>query len=276
MPQGEILRRIADFCLQQENRADELLGRLEEAGWPDKRPKRQKARKEERSVFPKIELTEAVNVPATAAIPSDWVQEYHTWYSGAIALVEANMPSRALELRSLHEGRGTSRDSALPMIKMLDSDRMTFEDQIEMATRIRQMRSVVASIPAYMEARLQDVELAVAQAYVSDELTEAELLLKSGFVRAAGAVAGVILERHLKLLCDRHQPVIKYGKTVGISQLNDKLRQADLYDVPQWRKVQWMGDVRNRCDHASSTDPRKDDVKDLIQEVRKFVSLVVL
>jgi hypothetical protein len=127
-----------------------------------------------------------------------------------------------------------------------------------------------------MKARLHDVELAVAQAYVHDELSEAEVLLKARFIRAAGAIVGVLLERHLKLLCDRHHPRISYTKSPAISQLNDLLRDRGVYDVAQWRRVQWMGDVRNSCDHARTTEPPEKDVEDLIREVGKFVSLFVL
>ncbi len=153
---------------------------------------------------------------------------------------------------------------------------MTFSNQVDMASKIVQVKAIVGSIPHYLDGRLHDLELAVAQAYVNDQLTEAETLLKASHIRAAGAVAGVLLEHHLKLLCDRHQPSIKYTKTAGISKLNDLLKDAAVYDVPQWRKVQWMGDVRNSCDHAHTSEPSKNDVADLTVEVRKFVALFTI
>ncbi|MEA3487382.1 MAG: hypothetical protein U9R20_06970 [Thermodesulfobacteriota bacterium] len=186
------------------------------------------------------------------------------------------MPSRSNEVIALHEGIKGVKDAPISMIRLLQSHNMTFEMQVTLASRISHMQSVVASIPAYMNARLYDVELAVAQTYMLDELSEAEVLLKSRFVRAAGGMAGVLLERHLKLLCDRHHPPIKYTKSAGISKLNDLLNDSDVYDVAQWRKVQWMGDIRNGCDHARTTEPRKEDARDLISEVGKFISLFVV
>jgi len=268
-----IIQVIEKRCNEQVEKANDLLKSLETFGWKDTRPPRTKARKEAQSFY---QMTEIVEMPATAAIPAAFIRQYHEWYSGSIALVDGNMPVRASELLVLHEGLKGARGAPTPMVRLLESYRMDFHTQLAMASRIGQMQSVVASIPAYMRARSHDIELVVAQAYVRDELSEAELLLKSSFTRAAGGIAGVLLERHLKLVCDRHHPPIKYSKTVGIAKLNDLLKNAGVYDVPQWRRVQWMGDVRNNCDHFCSTDPRKEDVADLIKEVRRCVSLFVV
>src|SRR5262249_15332370 len=135
------------------------------------------------------------------------------------------------------------------------------------------MKGIVASVPAYIESRLHNIELVVADTLMGDLLKEAETLLKAGYVRAAGALAGVMLERHLKMLCDRRSPPISYGDKATISKLNDSLRDALVYDQVAWRKVQWMGDIRNSCDHARSDEPKSDDVRDLINEVRKFAAL---
>jgi hypothetical protein len=271
-----IIQAIEKRCAEQVKKGDDLLKALETFGWEDTRPKRTEGRSEQIPLSLDVGFYQTVDKPATARIPSDFIRDYHKWYSGSLALVESNMPSRASELIILHEGLKGAKDAPTPMVRMLESDYIIFPTQLAMASRIRQIQSVVASIAAYMKARLYDVELAVAQAYVNDELSEAEVLLKSGFTRASGGIAGVLVERHLKLLCDRHHPPIRRTKSAGISRLNDLLKDADVYDVAQWRRVQWMGDVRNSCDHARTTEPRKEDVEDLIKEVRKFVSLFVL
>jgi len=274
-----IIRVITKRCTEQVKKADEMLKALEKFGWKDTRPRRTKAREEKGNALSDFNFNETIitKVPASTRIPSNFIRDYHEWYSGVLALVEGNMPSRANEIIARHQGiKGTKYDALTPMIVLLQSQEMTFEKQVELASCISHMQSVVASIPAYMDARLYDVELAVAQAYVRDELSETEVLLKSGHVRAAGTIAGVLLERHLKLLCDRHHPPIKYTKSAGISKLNDLLKDSGVYDVAQWRKIQWMGDIRNGCDHARTSEPRKEDVRDLISEVGKFVSLFVV
>ncbi len=106
----------------------------------------------------------------------------------------------------------------------------------------------------------------------SDGLKEAQILLQVGHIIPAGAAAGLVLEHHLKLLCAQQQPPLVYGSGDGISKVNDLLRKANVYDTIQWRQVQWMADVRNGCDHPSATPPSKEDVEDLIKEVKDLLT----
>src|ERR1700722_14199559 len=55
------------------------------------------------------------------------------------------------------------------------------------------------------------------------ELDAAAELSKSGFTRAAGALAGVVLEKHLAQVCDRHAIKIS-RKNPGISDFNGALK----------------------------------------------------
>lgn len=250
---------------------DVLWKELEQFGWKDDRPRRTKAKTE-------LEFSSdlIIETPATATIPPEFVRHYHSWYAACLALVEANMPSRLAELARIHEDPKESNVSGTSMRKLLKRGIMSMGQQGQIQNNLVHMAAIVESVPDYLEGRLHDIELAVAQIYVGDQLLEAEALLKAGYVRPAGAMAGVLLERHLKTLCDHHQPPIKYQKVATISKLNDLLKNAGAYDVAQWRKVQWMGDIRNGCDHANKTEPKKGDVADLIGEVKKFVALFVL
>lgn len=103
-----------------------------------------------------------------------------------------------------------------------------------------------------------------------DALKEALVLLQVGHLTAAGAVAGVELERILKRLCDQQKPPLVYGNGDGISKANDLLRKAGIYDMAQWRQIQWMADIRNSCDHPGARQPSQEDVNDFIKKIRNF------
>lgn len=104
----------------------------------------------------------------------------------------------------------------------------------------------------------------------NDPLFEAKALFRAGYFPAAGAVAGVVLEKRLKALVDNQNPVPTVrGKT--ISPLNDALKAAQVYDQIQHRRVQIMGDIRNRCSHAATEPPDKEDVWKLIEDVSTFL-----
>ncbi|MGI9165492.1 MAG: hypothetical protein ACR2G5_03750 [Pyrinomonadaceae bacterium] len=82
-------------------------------------------------------------------------------------------------------------------------------------------------------------------------------------LRAAGAVAGVVLEAHLQRIATNHSLRIT-KKEPTISDLNDPLKAAGVYDIPTWRKIQHLADLRNLCDHKKTREPTDSEVRDLI------------
>jgi hypothetical protein len=63
-------------------------------------------------------------------------------------------------------------------------------------------------------------------------------------------------------------------KDPSISDLNDLLKSADVFDVPQWRSVQFLADIRNLCDHDKKVEPTVGQVTDLIAGVEKITKTV--
>jgi hypothetical protein len=101
------------------------------------------------------------------------------------------------------------------------------------------------------------------------ELDSARELTKHGFRRGAGAIAGVVLEKHLAQVVSNHK--IKISKQhPTISDLNDSLKAANILDVPTWRGIQRLGDLRNICDHNKQAEPTVTDVGELIDGVDKI------
>jgi hypothetical protein len=63
----------------------------------------------------------------------------------------------------------------------------------------------------------------------NEPLFEAKALFRAGYFPAAGAIAGVALERQLKALCaSQNPPLTSRGET--INPLNDALKTAQIYD----------------------------------------------
>ncbi len=85
--------------------------------------------------------------------------------------------------------------------------------------------------------------------------------------------AGVVLERHLQRAAKNHKISIR-KKAPTISDLNDPLKQAGVYDVPMWRKIQLLADIRNLCSHQKSTEPTDEQVEELIAGVNSVIKSV--
>ena len=78
-----------------------------------------------------------------------------------------------------------------------------------------------------------------------------------------------LLEGHLKKLIEDHK--VAFRKTATLSNLNDALKNAGVYDAPQWRQVQYLTDIRNYCGHKKEREPTVVEVEGLIEEVTKLV-----
>ena len=139
--------------------------------------------------------------------------------------------------------------------------------------RFSQQLSLVKSIGERFRSSLFDIrQLAQADLFDS-ELDAAKELAKNKFTRAAGAVAGVVLERHLKEVCGNHGVTVRKAKPT-ISDLNDALKNANAIEIPQWRSIQFLGDLRNLCDHANEPEPTADQVEDLLAGVAKVTKTI--
>jgi len=102
-------------------------------------------------------------------------------------------------------------------------------------------------------------------------LDKAGELLRNGYNRAAGILAGVVLESHLSALCDAHSIEIKGKRT--ISNYNDSLKDK-VYNLPTFRNIQRLADIRNICGHEKKNEPTTEEVEELIVGVDKIVKTV--
>ena len=78
----------------------------------------------------------------------------------------------------------------------------------------------------------------------------------------------MILEKHLTQVCDNHTVVVRKQHPT-ISELNDLLKNANIIDIPSWRAVQRLGDLRNLCGHNKQREPGKAEVAELVDGVSK-------
>ena len=126
------------------------------------------------------------------------------------------------------------------------------------------------SAKARFESSLFDIRQLVQADLFDSELEAAKELAAHKFTRAAGAVAGVVLERHLAQVCGNHSVTVA-KKTPTICDFNDLLKAASVVDVPQWRFIQHLADIRNLCDHNKALEPSSEQVDVLIAGVMKVI-----
>ena len=207
--------------------------------------------------------------------------DYQPWYSEAKALIRQLLPDRLDDFTRYYEKPKSRKD--LTMENYTIEDYLMGLDVSFLATKIvgpdaaiprfRQQLNLVRSVSGRFRSSLYEIrQLAQADLFDS-ELDAAKELAKNKFGRAAGAVAGVVLERHLKEVCGNHGLTIR-KKAPQISDLNDALKGANVIDIPQWRSIQHLGDLRNLCAHDKNAEPTPDQVDDLLEGVAKVTKTI--
>lgn len=133
----------------------------------------------------------------------------------------------------------------------------------------KQQLEIVKSCRTRLESSLFDIRSLVQADLYDTELDAALDLNKRGFARAAGALAGVTLEGHLHEVFRRHS--ITPPTKAMLGGLIEELKKQDVIDIPAWRSLQRLADIRNLCDHRMQREPTDADVQELIDGVQKII-----
>jgi hypothetical protein len=227
-------------------------------------------------VYP--ECREKLNPEGLKKIPK-FNEDYQSWYSEALACVSQLIPNRREDFISYYK--------PLKPRRHLDAENYTISDYLRGLSSTNPLNNVgpsaalcpfeqqfkiVEALKQRFESALFDIRALVQADLFDNELDAVAELNKKGFQRAAGAVAGVVLEEYLATVCQQH--MISVPKNATISKLNDLLKEKEVLDVPTWRFVQRLGDLRNLCDHKRPQEPTVEDIDELVAGVRKVTKTV--
>lgn len=204
---------------------------------------------------------------------------YQAWYSEALYLLKQLLPDRIPDFVKLYEKSKTRKkeisyenyviEDALQGLRVTrgwEKEKVVGADAA--IPRFQQQLNIVSSIKKRFESSLFDIKQLVQADLFDSELDAAKELNKKGFARGAGAIAGVVLEKHLAQVCQNHNiPITK--KNPAVNDYNQPLKDADIIEIKDWRFIQRLADLRNLCDHDKKIEPQKADIDELINGVEK-------
>lgn len=208
-------------------------------------------------------------------------REYQRFYTEACAVIRQLIPGRLEEFEALYksEPRRKTVDQITFTIQdwlngvragtNIYSGQKSFNDFAAVSNRFSTQLSILKAVESRFDSSLYDIRQIVQADVFDSELDSAEELINRGFLRGAGAIAGVVLEKHLSQVAANHSvKTRKRNPTIG--DLNDLLKKNGIIDVPLWRQIQRLGDIRNLCGHNKDRDPTQDEVKELVDGVEKI------
>jgi len=230
-----------------------------------------------------VEVTELFKLTEKTNDIVTFGTRYQVWYSRAFKIVELLGPERLDEFCSYYRidpkrkvfdvstyviqdyitGIGASGDYMhKPLWDIQGAIYVKLLNQSQILGSLKsRLGTILSDVKGHIRAEIEDEELEIAQ----------KLVVVSH--RGAGAIAGVVLEGHLQRVALNHKIKIS-KKNPTIVDLNDPLKSAGIYDIPIWRKIQHLSDIRNLCDHKKEREPKIEEVEELIAGIASIIKTV--
>lgn len=203
---------------------------------------------------------------------------YQAWYNESLRLIKQLLPERLDDFTSYYSpnkkrksidfSNYTISDSLLGITISRNFDKIV--EPVDGYTFYLQQFSILSSLSACFESSLFNIKELLQADIFDSELDGARELHKNGFYRAAGAMCGVILEKHFAGVSALHTIKMK-SKAPGINDYNEKLKESGVIDNKTYILIQRLGAIRNLCDHNKKQEPTKDDIEDLIRGTDKVL-----
>lgn len=207
--------------------------------------------------------------------------EYQQWYTKASSVIKQIAPDRYKEFCELYK-----LEKRPP--KSIDFTTYTISDYLIGLKVSRGYEEVVNPFTAFfskfesqiaildscitsIDSKLTAIEGVLQYELFENELEASKDLLKKKHLRVAGVLAGVTLETHLKSICNNRGITFR-KKNPTIADFNEELKGNEIIDIPTWRHIQRLGDIRNLCAHPKDREPKTDEVEDLIRGTEKVIS----
>lgn len=205
--------------------------------------------------------------------------EYQSWYSEAISPIKVLLPDRYSDFRKLYEkpkdrtvfNHETCRiEDALLNVHVLIDGKPTSVKPWAIPL-VEQQYAILRALEKRLSSSVFGLRQLMQRDLLDSELNAARELLAHGYLRAAGMIAGVVLERKLFQISQEYG-YVSAKKNPTISDFNDLLKENEIIDLAQWRLHQYLADIRNICGHARGVDPTKEQIESLVSEVARVVS----
>lgn len=199
--------------------------------------------------------------------------EYQAWYSKSCIIIKRFLPDRIDEFI----------DQYLPQRnrKIFNASTYTISDAIcgysnssvkpiSSHSKLMIQFEILKSVDSLINSKINDIVEMLEFNVFEKEIESARKLHKNKYYRAAGAICGVILEKHLLNLLNKNN-LKNSKKDPSINDLNQLLYNENIFDSTKYKFLIYLGDIRNKCDHNKTNDPTKEEVMELIEGTEKVI-----
>ncbi len=206
---------------------------------------------------------------------------YHSWYDKSYEMVRILFPRKLEEFEEFYTGTH-NRDTSKALTHMtagithyLQGHSIILNDKLEgffynFNIGLNQQRDILIAIRDNFDNPLFNIEKDARHDVYKSEIDIAKDIQEQGHLKIAGAVAGVIIEAHLKTVVAKRNITLKSKRS--LSTYNDALKKEGAYPDSRWRQIQTCGDIRNNCIHSKDIDP--DEIDTIILSAEQIIKKV--
>jgi hypothetical protein len=156
-------------------------------------------------------------------------------------------------------------------IKSLESKREPIEKALAELVGVRE---------SFERGFLDDLVVKIESEIAADYMGQAENLLRTGLHGKydhvpAAVLAGAVLERALRMLCQQQEPPIAGETAAGnpktMNLLTEDLKKAGLYNELKAKQLRAWAGIRNHAAHGEFDQFKATDVEQMIQGINSFL-----
>ena len=170
------------------------------------------------------------------------MNKYQKWYSQSMLIIKQLLPERFEEFKECYklDKRKILDPSTYKLFDYFSGISVTrggsscFDTKSVAYTQISIQLNILDSVRKVIDSSLSDVRGILEAELFDSELDSAKHLLKNGYLRASGAICGVILETHFSNIVKNHNLKIT-KKDLSINDYNELFKQEKIYDTINWR-----------------------------------------
>jgi hypothetical protein len=197
------------------------------------------------------------------------ILKYRQWYSTGLQLLDQYITEWVDEYKNCYDNDTRGYNGLMGYLRLGSFSNYEIREQVisDFVSQLDTQLSILLSIPPVVEVKEMGLRELITADVARTEIEQAEILLDGGFERAAGSIAGVALELHLKTLCDVNN--VSYPPKPTIETLVQALYKEKKLDVTELKHIQYLGSIRNKCSHPEPVSAK--EVQTLIDEVKKLI-----
>ncbi len=205
---------------------------------------------------------------------------YQEWYTKALSIVKLLGKDRLDEFKNCYQSQKERSDINIANYTISDYIKgIKIEGENEkginevLMSKLDLQSSILSSLESRIDSIYDNLENIILIDIQNKELEIAEKLINTS-LRAAGSLAGVVLENHIQKVISNHDEIEFKKSNPSINELNEILYKNKIITSAQCKKIQYLGDIRNLCAHKKDEEPKSQQVRNLISGVNEIVKNV--